>query len=124
MNSAGKNIKLAAISAVLETYKISKTAGVRDLIARALEAKHEYVLDPAAKLLTTAGAGFAAGLTSPIRTALNIPKMIQTQNLNLPERIGLTGGSLAALGTLGYGAYRGGKALVHKLTAPDDDGHH
>jgi hypothetical protein len=124
MNSAEKNIKLAAISAVLETYKISKTAGVRDLIARALAAKEKYVVDPAIHLLGSAGIGLAAGLTSPIRTARGIPEFIRDQDFDLLKRIGITGGSLAGLGTLGYGAYRGGKALVHKLTAPKDDEHH
>ena len=120
MYSDEKNIKLAAISAVLETYKISKTAGVRDLIARALAAKQKYVDNPAMHLIGSAGIGFAKALTNPIHTARDIPNMIHLPLLN---RLGYMGGSLAGLGTLGYGAYRGGKALVHKLTAPDDEHH-
>jgi hypothetical protein len=49
-----------------------------------------------------------------------VPAFIQNKDFTRSAKAGYTAGSLAGLGTLGYGGYRGGKALLHKMTADDE----
>lgn len=67
------------------------------------------------------GSGFGTVLGFPIDAVRVLPDLMRDRSITLPSRAAGLAGSLAGLGTLGYGAYRGGKALLHKMTSDDDN---
>lgn len=130
--SAIDQIKMAAFNTVLNNFGLAKLAAdptftdrvkhffspaftdhVKHFLSPAVEAKNHYLADPIRQAATHVG----HGILNPI-TAINdlraAPRQLNLKNV----------GNVAGLATLGYGAYRGGKALVHKLTAPKYDEHH
>jgi hypothetical protein len=118
--SAIYQIKIAAFNTVLNNFGLAKLADdptftdhVMNFISPAVEAKNHYLADPIRRAAEHVG----HGVLNPIAAINDLraaPRQLNLKNV----------GNLAGLATLGYGAYRGGKALVHKLTAPKYDEHH
>lgn len=98
-----------------------KTAGAREFLQKVLDAKDKYIADPLASSAGAFAEAFGVGLGRPIDSVRHLPGYMFDRRLPLPSRAVNTAGALAGIGTLGYGAYRGGKALVHKLTADDEE---
>jgi hypothetical protein len=92
-----------------------KTADFREVIEKVLDAKDKYVGLPLVEAGDVFGGGFGSGFGSPINTVRALPYLMRDRSNPLHLRAASLAGSLAGLGTLGYGAYRGGKALYNAL---------
>lgn len=118
-------VKLAAFHATLAHFGLNKTAiefsmpsmdSISDHAAHFFEpmahAKDQYIAEP----LRAAASHVGHGLLNPLAAINDLraaPLQLTLKNV----------GNVAGLSALGYGAYRGGKALYNKLTGPSDDPH-
>lgn len=118
-------VKLAAFNATLAHFGLNKmalevsmpsldsvTGHAADFFAPMARAKDHYIAEP----LRAAASHVGHGLLNPLEAINDLrtaPRQLTLKNV----------GNVAGLSALGYGAYRGGKALYNKLTGPSDDPH-
>ena len=107
--------------APMKVTEPEKTADAREVLQKFFDVKDAYIAGPLMEHAANFAANFTEGLASPIHTVRSLPADMRAEGIPLPLRAVNAAGALAGLGTLGYGAYRGGKALVHKMTADDNN---
>lgn len=108
-------------------YAPEKTAGVREALQKLIDAKNKHLDSPVTGALSNLGQGLGfgmgKGLVSPFATLHGLPSVLRSEDISPFARAGFGAGALAGVGTVGYGAGRLGKSLVHKLTADDEHEH-
>lgn len=114
--------KLASGSTTVDRIIDPLTPGKYNrFLAPLAAAKYNNITAPLASAAADAGLSFIYGLTAPINTAKALPQLITSPELRFVNRGASIVGSLAGMGTLGYGAYRAGKALMRQLQPVEQD---